>query len=137
MPPLRRVLVSAICFATLAPACSRTGNEEHAYFTKQGQSYLVEMKGRRRLMAHDPVSFIRGGTYEDTLTIQLPRIEGVVEGAEIPVKAGFLRYVGRVEITKGKMEVDLYYDNRDERTRHPLPWNGEYTLVEKDTARTR
>jgi hypothetical protein len=79
-------------------------------------------------MAHDPFSAIRGRTYEETLTIQVPRIEGVIEGSEIPVPPGKLRYAGRIEIKNSKMRVDLQYD----RTKVPLPWNGEYTLVEKD-----
>jgi hypothetical protein len=132
---MRPVSVIVICFATLGLACSGTRNDEHAYFTRHGQGYLVELKGRRRLMAHDPVSALRGRTYEETLTIELPRIEGVIEGAEIPVRSGRLRYVGRVVITKGKMTLDLYYDDRDERTKAPLLWNGEYTLVQKDAAR--
>ena len=121
-----------MCVAPLVSACSATGNDERAYFAKHGPSYLVELKGRRRVMAHDPVSAIRGRTYEETLTMELPRIEGVIEGAEIPVKRGYLRYAGRVVITKGKMRVDLYYDNRDDKTQVPLLWNGEYTLVQKD-----
>ena len=127
-----RCIAVAVGVSTLAAACSR-GNEERAYFTKQGERYLVEMKGRRRAMAHDPASAVRGRTYEETLTIDLPRIEGVVDGAEIPVSPDKLRYTGRVVITKHRMTVDLYYDDG---TRHPLPWNGEYTLVPKDTAGT-
>jgi hypothetical protein len=129
-----RISLIVMCFAALMPACSRAGNDEHAYFTKNGATYLVEMKGRRRLLAHDPASAVRGGTYEDTLTIEVPRIEGIIEGAEIPVRPGKLRYVGRVVITTGKMKVDLYYDDRDDRTKVPLPWNGEYTLVQKEAA---
>jgi hypothetical protein len=123
-----------ICFAILASACSGTGNDERAYFAKHGSSYLVELKGQRRLMAHDPVSALRGRTYEETLTFELPRIEGVIEGAEIPVRPGFLRYTGRVVITRGKMKVDLYHDDRDRNRKVPLLWNDEYTLVQKNGA---
>jgi len=132
-PPVTRGLLLALWFATLAPACSGTGNDEHAYFAKRGESYLVEMKGRRRLMAHDPLSAIRGQTYEETLTLELPRIEGMVDGGEIPVRPGYLRYAGRVVITGRKMNVDLYYDDRGDHTKVPLAWNGEYTLDEKVT----
>ena len=132
MPTMRRRSFTAICFATLVSACSGTGNDEHAYFAKHGPSYLVELKARRRLMAHDPVSAVRGRTYEETLTIELPRIEGVIEGTEIRVRSGSLRYAGRVLIAGRKMKVDLYYDNPDEDTKVPLLWNGEYTLVQKD-----
>lgn len=123
-----------MCLAALVSACSGTGNDEHAYFAKHGPSYQVELKGRRRVMAHDPVSAVRGRTYEETLTMELPRIEGVIEGTEIPVRPGSLRYTGRVVITGSRMKIDLYYENRDDSTKVPLPWNGEYTLVPKDAA---
>jgi hypothetical protein len=135
MSTRRRVSFIVICFVTLVAACSGAGNYEHAYFNKHGASYLVEMKGRRRLMAHDPVSAVQRRTYEEALTIELPRIEGVIEGAEIPVRPGYLRYAGRVAITGAKMKVDLYYDNPDENTKVPLTWNGDYILVQRDTPR--
>jgi hypothetical protein len=123
----------AVLLAILVSACSRASNNEDAYFTKHGAGYLVEMKGERLLMAHDPLSWIRGRTYEDTLTLQLPRTDGVVEGREIPVKPGTLRYTGRVVLSNGRMTVDLHYVNHDGKTEAPLPWNGQYKLVSKDT----
>jgi len=115
----------------LVSACSSVGNNERAYFAKQDRSYLVELKGTRRKMAHDPISLIRGRTYEATLTLQLPRIEGVIQGSEIPVMEGYLRYTGQVLITKDKLKLDLYYDDPGVSARMPLPWNGEYTLVQR------
>jgi hypothetical protein len=112
------------------------GNNERAYVDRHGSSYLVEMKGTRRLLAHDPFSAIRGRTYEETLTLQLPRIEGVIEGSEIPVPPDKLRYAGRIVITKGKMKVDLYYDDGG-NSKVATPWNGQYTLVERDMSGTR
>jgi hypothetical protein len=137
MPTTKRIFLIAALLVPLLSGCSRVGNYERAYFDKHGARYLVEMKGTRRLMAHDPFSAIRGRTYEETLTIDLPRIEGVIEGSEIPVMPGKLRYAGRVVITKGEMEVDLYYDDREDNTKVPLLWNGEYTLVQRDTSGTR
>lgn len=134
---MRRKFLAVGCVLTLMSACSRVGNNDRAYFDKHGASYLVEMKGTRRLMAHDPFSAIRGRTYEETLTIKLPRIEGVIEGSEIPVMPGKLRYAGRIVITKGKMRVDLYYDDREDNTKVPLLWNGEYTLLQRETGATR
>ena len=128
---MRRRLVAAGCFLLLVSACSKVGNDERAYFAKQGASYLVELKGTRRLMAHDPISGIRGRTYEETLTLQLPRIEGLIQGSESPVTAGTLRYTGQLVITKDKMKLDLYYDDPGASVRRPLPWNGEYTLVQR------
>jgi hypothetical protein len=123
----------AVSLALLVLACSRASNNENAYVTKQGAGYLVEMKGQRLLMAHDPISWIRGRTSEDTLTLELPRTDGVVEGREIPVKPDTLRYTGRVVLSNGRMTVDLHYVNRDGTTEAPLPWNGRYKLVPKDT----
>ena len=128
---MRSKLIGAGCLLVLVLACSRAGNYEHAYFAKQGASYLVELKGTRRLMAHDPISGLRGRTYEETLTLHLPRIEGTIEGSEIPVTAGKLRYTGQLVITKDKMKLDLYYDDPGASVRRPLPWNGEYTLVQR------
>jgi hypothetical protein len=131
--PLKRgcVLIALGCFLVLVSACSRVGNDDRAYFSRQGRSYFVEMKGTRRKMAHDPISGLRGETYEETLIMQLPRIEGVIEGSEIPVPRDKLSYTGQVSITKYQMEVKLYYDEKNVMTKAPLPWNGEYTLIEK------
>ena len=134
MPTMRRIFLTAICFAALAPACSRAGNYERAYYARHGATYFVEMKGRRRRLAHDPLSALRGRTYEETLTLELPRIEGAIDGAEIPARPGHLGYTGRVVITKVKMRVELYYDDN---TKHPLPWNGDYTLVWEDRAEAK
>ena len=134
MPTMRRIFLTAICFAALASACSWTGNYERAYYTQHGATYFVEMKGRRRLLAHDPLSALRGRTYEETLTLELPRIEGAIDGGKIPARPGYRGYTGRVVITKVKMRVELYYDDN---TKHPLPWNGEYTLVQKDRAEAK
>jgi hypothetical protein len=129
---MRRASFILVSFAILVLACSRTGNDERAYFVKRGTTYVVEMRGRRRLLSHDPLSAIRGRTYEETLTIELPRIEGVIEGAEIPVRSGYLRYAGRVAITNRKMKVDLSYQG-EANARVALLWNGDYTLVQRDT----
>ena len=127
---LKKKLVFLVvgCLLITVSACSRTGNQERAHFSKQGSSYLVELKGTRLLMAHDPISFIRGRTYEETLIMELPRIEGEIAGSEIPVPPDKLPYGGRVVIAKDKMKIDLYYDDPSD-TKVPLPWNGEYTLV--------
>jgi hypothetical protein len=132
MGALQRITL-AVYVAMVAAACSWAGNDEHAYFDKRGESYVVELKGRRRTMAHDPLSAVLGRTYEAAFTMQLPRIEGMIDGAEIPVRPGYLRYVGRVVITGGQMKVDLYYDDRAENTKLLLSWNGEYVLTQRVT----
>ena len=116
----------------MSAACSRASNYDRAYLTQYGWKYFVEMKGTRLKMAHDPLSAARGETYEDTLMIELPRIEGVIKGSEIPVPSDKLAYTGEIVITDNKMKVDLYYDHPSASEKPPLPWNDEYTLVQRD-----
>jgi hypothetical protein len=126
-----RNLFLALCLALPAAVCwerHAESNDERAYFVRDGHSYRVKITGRRFPLVHDPISLLLERTYEETFALELPRIEGAIEGSEIPVSPDKLRYTGRVVITDGKMNVDLYYDD-DERPRRPLPWNGEYTLV--------
>jgi hypothetical protein len=130
---MRRILLITLFSAILAAACWEKyaeTNNGRAFFTRDGHIYRVEMKGRRFPLVHDPLSLVLSSTYEETFTLELPRIEGVIEGPEI-----HSRYVGRVVIIKAKMKVDLYY--HEEATRRPLSWNDEYTLVQKDAGVTR
>ena len=128
-------MAAALCCATLAWAFwerHAETNEDRAHVAKDGSGYHVEMKGWRFPLVHDPLSLLVERTYEDTLTLDLPRIDGVIEGNEIPVRPGTLRYVGRVVVDGGTMKVDLYYEDVDEGSRHALPWNDGSTLVPKE-----
>ena len=139
MPTVRRMLVVGLCVFTLAAACwgrYAETNDQRAYFALEGHAYRVEMKGWRFPLVHDPLSLLLARTHQESLTMELPRIEGVIDGTEIPVASDHPRYIGRVVITKRKMSVDLYYDTPGEQTRRPLPWNDEYKLVQKDAGRT-
>jgi hypothetical protein len=119
------VILAAACWTRYAER-----NHERAYVTRDGQIYRVELKGRRFPLVHDPLSLVVASTYEETFTLELPRIEGVIEGAEI-----HHRYLGRVVISNGRMTVDLYQP--DEGARRPLSWNDEYVLMPKNTPGTR
>ena len=111
-------------------------NDSDAYFVKDGPGYRVEMTGRRFPLVHDPLSLLLARTRESTFTLDLPKIEGVIEGSDIPRSMdGKYRYLGRVVIANGKMKVDLYYP--DDGTQEPLSWNDDYTLAPKKTVQTR
>lgn len=124
----RGLVLASVSLFVISSGCARTGNQETAYFTQQGSRYSVELKGTRRLAAHDPVSAVRGDTYEESLTLDLPRIDGDIEGWEIPVPKGKLSYSGRITIKGDKMNVDLYYNDSDV---HRLSWNGDYKLIRR------
>ncbi len=134
----RRPLIIILGVAALAGACLERfveRNHGRAYYTKEGQVYRVEMKGLRFPLIHDPLSLLLERTREETFTLELPRIDGVIEGSEIPRGSAAYRYFGRVVITSGKMQVDLYYP--DEGVRRPSSWNDEYTLLPKDSDSSR
>jgi hypothetical protein len=136
-PTKRRILFVGIALATLGAACwERVAerNDERAHFERDGHLYRVHMTGLRFPLVHDPVSLLTARTRESTFSLELPRITGVVEGTEIERSAGYY-YLGRVVITGGKMNVDLYFP--DEGSRRALSWNGDYTLVAKEIAATR
>ncbi|HXW07437.1 MAG TPA: hypothetical protein VD833_19525 [Vicinamibacterales bacterium] len=135
MSAKRRTLFLILCLATLAGACWQrcaTTNEDRAYFSREGQGYRVELKGWRLPLVHDPVSLLLVRTYETTTTMNLPRIDGVIEAAELGLPA---HWEGRVIITRQTMKIDLY--QVEDHTRRPWSWNDEYTLVEKDSAGIR
>jgi hypothetical protein len=132
---MRRILFIGIFVAALAAVCWERyaeRNDGRAYFAADGDGYRVELTGWRFPLVHDPISLLVERTRRATLTLKLPRIEGVIDGTEIPVDPGKLRYVGRVVISNRTMQVDLSYDDG-----RPLPWNDEYTLVQRDSEQTR
>ncbi len=135
---IRRALLIALCGAMVAAACWHryaSTNDDRAYVTRDGQLYRVTLTGWRFPLVHDPLSILVERTRQETLTLELPRIDGVIQGTEIPVEEGRLRYVGQVRIADGKMTVELFYADSDGR--RPTPWNDEYTLVHRDTVAPR
>ena len=130
---MRRSLYIVIGVGILAAVCWERyaeRNDGRAYVVADGHIYRVELTGWRFPLMHDPVSLLLGRTRTATLTMELPRIEGVIDGGEILVGPDKRRYAGRVVVTNRKMQVDLYYDDR-----HALSWNDEYTLVPTDGTR--
>ena len=132
---MRRILFIGICLAALVAACwerHAERNDGRAYFVPQGHIYRVELTGWRFPLVHDPLSLLLDRTRRANLTMELPRIEGVIDGSEISVGEGTLRWVGRVVVTNRRMQVDLYQSDG-----RPLSWNDEYTLVPADATSAR
>jgi hypothetical protein len=122
-----RVHLLAIVLAL--SGCGRSENYEQARYVESGTRYEVTLRGKRLLMAHDPISALQGKTYEDRFVLDLPRLSGLVRGDEIPVRPGYYNYLGQIEFKDGRMVVDLYINNTDDGTKDALSWNGQYTLV--------
>lgn len=54
-------------------ACSQPYNYEDAALNQQGSIYVLEVKGQRRYMSHDPISGLFSGTYETGHQYRIPR----------------------------------------------------------------
>ena len=126
---LKIAAVVAVVLA-LAYACARdkTSNDEIATVARDGESYRITMTGTRYLMVHDPISALQRPTYRATRVLDVPRLTGTVEGAEIPVPPGHYKLLGQIAFDGGRMTVALSRDNTDDNIRDPLSWNGTYTL---------
>lgn len=107
---------------------SPTNNNETATVEKFENLYVVTVTGKRLLMTHDPISFLKRETYLDTFKVSIPRAEGVINGQEIPTEKGNYKMLGTIVIDGEQMKIDLYYDNFDDSIKDPLSWNGEYKV---------
>lgn len=82
------------------------------------------------LVGHDPGPVLSGKTYEDSIVLQIPSLQnGTIKGEEIPVRKARYKYLGQIIIDGKKVQVDLSYDNTDDKKVEPTSWNGAYILV--------
>lgn len=119
------IALLVIAFYLFVPTWS---NNETATIKKVENHYQITMTGERALMSHDPISALKRETYTDTFKIIIPSTNGIIKGQEIPTKEGYYKMLGTVNIDKEKMNIDLYYDKSDDKTKDPLNWNGDYIL---------
>lgn len=122
-------LISSL-FVFLLFSCSQSENYKKAYVYEFKGKTFVKLNGKRQLAAHDPGSVITNKKYEDFLLLNVPSLEnGTIEGKDIPVQPGYYKFLGNVTIKNAKIQVNLSYDNTDDKRIEPLSWNGEYILV--------
>ena len=124
---MKRSRLSAIaglaCVVAATTSCAGARNYEQAYFSALRSGYLIELQGKRHRLAHDPISLVVGNSYDETHELVLPRLDGTIEGREIP----HFRYSGRIVISDGKMNVALTHGDGGEHS----SWNGAYVLNPK------
>ena len=107
-------------------------NYKDAYLRKIDNETLLVLKGKRKLMAHDPISIFIGKTYGDSILFPLPYVlDGIISGNRIDVKKGYYKYKGNIEFRGTKIKVNLFYDNNDNGKLEPLDWNVDYNLVKE------
>jgi len=86
------------------------------------------LTGIRPLKAHDPTSIDK--TVTDTFYLALPHDkDGTIKGEDIPVRDGYYKYTGSIQVSRDKLMIALSAINTDDNTIDPLSWNGTYSLV--------
>jgi hypothetical protein len=111
-------------------SCSGGENYQEAYGYKQDGKAFIKIKGKRKLMGHDPGSVLSNENYEDSVILQVPSLrDGIIKGEEIPVRKGNYKYLGEILIKGDEAQVNLSYDNTDDKKVEPTSWNGKYILV--------
>ena len=83
-------LITIFIFSWFVFFYPKTKNYDLASVSQNDPLYKIELKGIRRLMAHDLVSAILGKAYDTTYEILVPRISGIVNGNEIPEKRAII-----------------------------------------------
>ena len=108
---------------------SPSTNYNTAYIEKEKEHFIITVKGRRQYMAHELVSLFIRKTYEDSNKYIIPRINGVTKGYELPKVTGQYNSVGTISIEKNQVDINLSFDNTDDKKLDPDDWNGHYKLV--------
>jgi hypothetical protein len=120
----------SLLLSLLIVSCSGNENNKTAYgFEKDGKTF-IKLKGKRKLAAHALNSALSNTTYKDSLILEVPSLQNSkVNGKDIPVRKGYYKYLGNLTIQGNKVQVNLSYDNTDDKVTEPTSWNGEYILV--------
>lgn len=109
---------------------NRTRNYENAYIITKGGTQFIKLKGRRRLMVHDPISMLLNKTYEDSTLLPVSAIkDSVINGADVPVEKGYYKFKGTVSIKGRSVIVNLFINDTDDKTLPDYDWNGDYNLI--------
>ncbi|WP_207435750.1 hypothetical protein [Sabulibacter ruber] len=110
-------------------SCSGVKNYSNAYGVTIDQQSYIKVLGKRRYMAHDPISLIFNGTYKDSVLIPVPSFsDGTIKGESIPTKKGYYSYSGSLMIKGDYLKISLLVNNTDDNKQQDYSWNGEYKL---------
>jgi len=132
---MKKILLTGIILLFIGcSAFKGAKNSKYAYYTFNNNVYSIELSGKRKNMAHDPISIIKGNSHTTQMLFILPKIKGSIKGKDIiSPKNNDFQYVGEIKIHNQKMSINLEYKYFDNETpNYPVSWNGEYTLVKKE-----
>ena len=116
-----------------------SNSEQGEIFQVDDQSFVITLKAKRKNMAHDPISFIFGGSHEVRAIIKSPSNTGKVkaekldvsleyEGVSEPNKMKYLQ--GFIVFERNKLLVKMkHVFNDNETPESDFQFNGEYKLA--------
>lgn len=108
---------------------SRSYNYKNAFIEKEKDGFVITVLGKRELMVHDPISFLKRSTYEDSIKFEVRNSQGVMKGTEVLARATYFKFTkGDISIDQKSMKIDLFFINAYDKTLDALQWNGEYEL---------
>ncbi len=80
-------------------------------------------------MAHDPISFFQKNTYQDSIKLELPQADGVINSADVMNKNANFKYIkGNITIHEKNMAMELFYTDAYYNITVASSWNGTYQL---------
>ena len=129
----KALLISSLTISSVATCLflftTPSTNYKTAFIEKEKDHFILTVKGKKTLMVHDPVSLFLRKTYEDSAKYIIPRKQGVIKGEELPTEPGYYKSVGTITIQNNQAEINLSYDNYDDKKMDSDGWNGKYKLV--------
>ena len=126
-------LVIIIVVLQFIYSCGGGKNYKEAYVIKDQNQLYIKLTGTRPVNSHNPGDVVSGKTYNDSFLIPIIILKnGTIRGENIPVKAGYYKYKGKVSIEGEKLDVSLFHDNYDDKKLEPLSWNGKYKLINRN-----
>jgi hypothetical protein len=104
-------------------------NYKQANIKNEKGEFIITVFGRRELMVHDPVSFFKGETYEDSMKLKIPIRQGKIEASNvINLEANYKYVKGSINITNNKAQINLFYVDAYYDSIIASTWNGSYEL---------
>lgn len=122
------IAIGALLLFTIATLTGCATTDLTAMYRDNGGSYVVELTGSKRRMAHDPFTLVFGGTVPDNVLLFVPRVTGTVKASELRVDGGGRKFTGEVSFSGSMMTVDLYDVDTMSNKSESFWWNGHYLL---------
>ncbi|MBC7507835.1 MAG: hypothetical protein H7320_03660 [Ferruginibacter sp.] len=108
---------------------SPSRNTNKAIIEKENGLYVITLFGKRESVTNSPISALQKTVYEDSIKIEVPKADGVINGADILNRNSNFKYKkGSITINKNTLNMELFYTDAYYKITTPSSWNGLYQL---------